>query len=787
MEQQFRTIEEMISFLYGSKNRENLKLKTDTILTQIDAVYKESTEELKGQKMFNLVIILKYYLAIIEEFQTAYEFQRDIIDKHYENYLKENKELDQFFLFLTETELICSMKINNISKELKLMSLLIDVNELSISEEHNINDLTLMFEKEHIEAYGNFLKFLLEKEKIEEKHIIGRLLSFADTCTNNLYSYSDITYYYLLKDIKEIIRQRGFSEFSYYLLFFYNVLLGFICIEDLKFEIELKEHNGEDSTVLKEEYTKYKEVYDTCNEQALIDVFTLFFNSMTEVDVKSYQREIYAAIKTYCERYCEHKGEDIFNLIHGLKKLNIPDFKMFILDQYVCEFCNGCIDFWFDYKQYKKITDLYNLISDNYYGKKKVFDEFYFKFAYSFSEIGEKAIAKQLYQDAINNGYGSSAVYNNLGVFCAEEGDNEGALAYYIKAFELDTENDTAKKNKENTEKAIKEAKKREQQLRNTYFNKVQKYHRSILFTIYKYSEEVTNDLLYDIIKQDKYTLNRNINFLLDNEMLQLTQKGTYIINPLVEKWIDEYVNPTLERQIVKVDNSKLYRPIFYHESEINLYRVLIELFPQHFIFPNMSLKTIFDIDKLRELIDKEVLSYLFMAHVDFAVINTATYFPVLAFEKDSEYNDNEPARINSKYKNQIFKTGGIPLIRLRYNSGMDYERLKQEVKDATKNLILEIESGNNYSEFDLLKEIDKKKFGITNTVIDLMPIQKEWDNIVGPGIAIKSRVIDVEDRILIIEISNDLKPIIEMSRENIYKRILEKFMFINEIRYNWY
>lgn len=787
MEQQFNTIEDMISYLYGSRDKEEIKLKTETILKQIDAAFMESTEENKGQKMFTLVIMLKYYLSTIEEYQIAYEFHRDILDKHYENYLKENEELDEFFLFLTEVELICAMKIGQISRELKLMSLLIDIEEFSLPEEHDINEFTLFFEKEHIEAYGYFIKYLLEKEKIEENKIVNKLLSYLDTCSNNLNKYTDISYYYILEDIKQIISKTDFSEFCYNILNFYSVLFGFICKEDLKVQIDLKEHFEEDDSTLKEEYNKHQKIYELCDEHTLYSAFIALFNSMTENDTIIYSDEIYAAVKTYCEKSQENTGEDIFTKLPELKKLDVPNFKMCILDQYVCEYCEDNINILFEHKHCKTITDLYNLISDDYYGKKDIFDEFYFELAYSFSETEEKATAKKLYQDAVDSGKENSAVYNNLGVLYAKEGDNERALVFYTKAHELNPDDDIAKKNKENTEKSIKEAKKREQQLRNTYFKKVQKYHRNILFAIHRYSDEVTNDILHDIINQEKYTLKKNINFLVDNDMLQLTQKGTYIINPIVEKWIDEYVNPTLERQIVKVDNSKLYRPIFYHESEINLYRVLIELFPQHFIFPNMSLKTIFDIDKLRELLEQEVLSYLFKAHVDFAIVNTATYFPVLAFEKDSEYNDKEPSKTNNEYKNQIFKTGGIPMIRLRYNSGMDYERLKQEVKDATKNLILEIESGNNHSEFDLLREIDKKKFGITNSAVDLKVVQKEWDNIVGSGIAVKSKVIDVEVRVLIIEISNDLKSIIEMSKENINRKMLEKFTFIDDIKYNWY
>lgn len=784
---QFNTVDDMILYLCKSKDKEEIKLKTETILNQIDNVYKESTENDKDQKIFELLIILKYHLITIKEYQKAYDFYRDKIDKYYVNYLNEREELDDFLLLLIEIELVCAMKMGQISRELKLMSLLIDIEKLTFPEEHNINGFTIVFGKEYIEAYGDFIKYLLEEEKMEEKKVVNMLSSYLNSCFNSLNKYVEISYYYILEGIKEIIRNKNFSEFSYNLLNFYSILLGFICKEDLKIQISIKEDYEEDDILLREEYNKHQKVYDFCNKQTLNSIFIAFFNSITEDDCRLYTDSICDAINTYSEKLEEHTQEDIFPILSALNKLNLPEFKRNILDKYICDYCKDNIKFLSEYKHFKTITDLYNLISDDYIGKKDVFNQFYFELAYSFSETSDKKVAKRLYQDAINNGIDSSAVYNNLGVIYDNEGDVNRALELFSKASELNPEDEISKNNKERTEKYIRERKKREQQLRNTYFKKVQKYHRGILFAIHRYSDEVTDDVLNDIIKQDKYMLKRNIEFLLDNDMLQLTKNGTYIINPIVEKWIDGYVNPTLERQIVKVDNSKFYRPIFYHESEINLYRVLIELFPQHFIFPNMSLKTIFDIDKLRELLDQEVLSYLFKAHVDFVIVNTATYFPVLAFEKDSEYNDKEPSKTNNEYKNQIFRIGGIPMIRLRYNSGMDYERLKQDVKDATKNLLLEIESGDNDSEFDLLREIDKKKFGITNSAVDLKIIQKEWDNIVGSGIAIKSKIIDVEERVLIIEISNDLKSIIEMSKENINRRILEKFTFVDDLKYNWY
>jgi len=48
----------------------------------------------------------------------------------------------------------------------------------------------------------------------------------------------------------------------------------------------------------------------------------------------------------------------------------------------------------------------------------------------------------------------------------------------------------------------------------------------------------------------------------------------------LVESWVD----PKKERQVIKANKNKFNRPIFYHESEVNLYRVLIETSPHHLV-----------------------------------------------------------------------------------------------------------------------------------------------------------------------------------------------------------
>ena len=161
METEFKTFKDMIYYISGDKDKEEIRIRIETILRQMDKVGRISTEENKEKTMCTLIIALKYYLLEIQEYKRAYEFYREVLDKQYVNYLKENKELDEFFLFVTEVELICAIKIGTISEELKSMIMLIDIEAFSIPEVYNICDLTFYLHGEIIEAYGYFAIYLI--------------------------------------------------------------------------------------------------------------------------------------------------------------------------------------------------------------------------------------------------------------------------------------------------------------------------------------------------------------------------------------------------------------------------------------------------------------------------------------------------------------------------------------------------------------------------------------------------------------------------------------------------
>lgn len=441
------------------------------------------------------------------------------------------------------------------------------------------------------------------------------------------------------------------------------------------------------------------------------------------------------------------------------------------------------MDSLFDKKDYQLIVDLYQN------GCIKRPENFYFEIAYSFAQLKNYTAAKRLYMTAIESGKASNAICNNLGViYSTQENNDKEALIWYKKAVELDPSDQTAKNNMKNVEKRLQEEKDRPKMLTELYFKNTKRFHKSLLFAIYKLSHQaLTIEVLATATKQKPEYVDKNLSHLMKLGFIS-NKDGRLIIDPVIEKLVADFVDAKLERQIIQADQTNLSRPIFFHESEISLYQVLLELFPQHFVFPNISLKTIVDTEKLREAISSEQLSYLFMAHVDFAIISTTSYMPVLAIEKDSSYHDNDSALKKDEMKNSILKVSGIPLVRIRFNKAMTADKLKQEIRNVTKDLIISMQK-NDLKDHKLLGEIDIRSFGVSeHSDIDLDTLYGIWSNIVGEGISKKSKVKDfINSSELHVSVSSELETIMSFSQEQITMKLTEAIPQMEQLVISYY
>lgn len=440
------------------------------------------------------------------------------------------------------------------------------------------------------------------------------------------------------------------------------------------------------------------------------------------------------------------------------------------------------------------INKAYSLIALTYYNgliSKEEIQLYRFELAYSLNHVKEHQLAKKFYEELVEIGQASGSVLNNVAVIYRDiDRDNDKALQYFEEAVKKEPEEALFKRNVETTLEMIKNEKERPKRQLENYFKKTDKQLKSICFTIYKLEdlEKVTTE---DIEKTTSFKGSYLKKHLMTLETLELIyndpKKGWKLEPPIYEKVVN-YVDPKLERQIIRNNQAVMYRPIFYHETEITLYRVLTELFPQHFVFPNMDLKTIIQVEKIRDYLEQDLLDYLFRAHVDFAIIDTTTYFPILTFERDSEFQDIEPQKTNAVKKNLIFQTSGLPLIRIRYNSAMDYERLKEEIKHATKEFILEISKDTDSETRRILNSIDPKKFGVYQETPSEEELKTAWEALVGVTISEYTETVelDTEQCVMKVTINKNAKPVVELAAETIKSKLYQKYAILNSIQFYW-
>ena len=152
--------------------------------------------------------------------------------------------------------------------------------------------------------------------------------------------------------------------------------------------------------------------------------------------------------------------------------------------------------------------------------------------------------------------------------------------------------------------------------------------------------------------------------------MVVEVDNGTFGVNEHIVDLVKQERTHAVATTIIRADSRIAFKPIFNSRLEHTVYNVLIGLFPNHLVFPNMSLQTIFQYDRMRDLLNSETFTYFLMSQVDFCVTSTANYFPIIAFEVDSPYHDVPEQQQRDVKKNEIFRRGGVPLLRLHHATG---------------------------------------------------------------------------------------------------------------------
>lgn len=213
---------------------------------------------------------------------------------------------------------------------------------------------------------------------------------------------------------------------------------------------------------------------------------------------------------------------------------------------------------------------------------------------------------------------------------------------------------------------------------------------------------------VYQNAKNSKYDLNyiqTNWKKLIEFRVIIEFNNGYHIVNDFVLEQLNHENTYPIMSKIIRGNSLISIKPIFNSKKEYDMYTVLITIFPNHLVFPNMSLQTIFNYNKIKELINREDFDYYLRSQVDFCIVKTTDYLPIIGYEVDSDYHDEEDQILRDEKKNRIFETGGIPLIRLRISSDTTFEYVKSKVSELTKDA-LEL---NNFDDMKILVDLEKK------------------------------------------------------------------------------
>lgn len=122
--------------------------------------------------------------------------------------------------------------------------------------------------------------------------------------------------------------------------------------------------------------------------------------------------------------------------------------------------------------------------------------------------------------------------------------------------------------------------------------------------------------------------------------------------------------NPSIVNKISRLD---WLTPLFKSTQELEFYQALKGVYPNYFIYPNVALSNIFNFDDIRQVTNSKQQDYFFKAVIDFVVYDPSDFHvPKYFFEVDSHYHDSSKAKAKDKMKDDIFKSGNIPLYRIR-------------------------------------------------------------------------------------------------------------------------
>lgn len=174
---------------------------------------------------------------------------------------------------------------------------------------------------------------------------------------------------------------------------------------------------------------------------------------------------------------------------------------------------------------------------------------------------------------------------------------------------------------------------------------------------------------------------------LVDLGMIVEDDSGQWRVNEHVTDLIKRERSHAVVTKIIHAEPEIAYKPIFNSKQEYTFYNVLLGLFPNQLVLPNMGLQAVFQYSRMKQILDSDDFGYYLRAQVDCCITSTSNYLPVIGFEFDSRFHDEPDQQERDERKNRIFQQGGVPLLRIRPHGNPTPEAIRAEIIRAVRSL----------------------------------------------------------------------------------------------------
>jgi tetratricopeptide (TPR) repeat protein len=352
----------------------------------------------------------------------------------------------------------------------------------------------------------------------------------------------------------------------------------------------------------------------------------------------------------------------------------------------------------------------------------------YAYYAYDLPQLA--AEAEQAYKRYLEGGVNVGALHN-LALLVERGGRLEEALAYAEQALALQPEKADTMSIKERILRRIEQrrqdalrqqeqAAQRQRELENLIHTAPERWtmvdyrKRRILGTLAALKTFEGFRELAKLVDMEERVLRGHWSKLVALGMVVEGEDGPHV-NPYILDLVKRERAHAVVTRIAYTSSEMMTKPIFNSQQEYKIYTILLELFPNQLVFPNMALQAIFPYARMQEVLAKEIFTYYLMASVDFCVTLTSTYLPLVAFEVDSDYHDSEKQKVRDARKDLIFTTGGIALIHLRAFGRPSPEAVRHDLMEAVRTWLRQWRTTSHQKGWaiDLEQELDVDRLGL--------------------------------------------------------------------------